>query len=311
MHRFHPRLSLLALLLVVAQGWGQATQPSETPAGTPTLRVIQAGEPPLGSLRLEAQVGKKETLEFTVSTSAEQTLSGKPIAQRAMPTIKMTLETEVTKVDDDGNITFEFEYTNARLRDEAGVAPADLSRMRQTMNLLVGLRGSGVTSDRGLIRKINMQIPRSAGPVVQQQVGGLKQLLKQMFTPFPLNAVGVGAQWEVSEIVKASGIIANQRRIFTVTGVSSDSIDLDVRVIQTASPQPVNLPGLPPGAFMRCRNFVSEGTWKIVLRRDQMFPASAKADGVTNSTLVMRTGDGDAEIRRHTRATMTVQSTPR
>ncbi len=311
MPRFQPRLSLLALLLVVAQGWGQATQPSETLAGTPTLRVIQTGEPPLGALRLEAQAGKKETTELAVSTFSEQTMGGTPLPKRAMPAIKITLETEVTKVDDDGNITFEFEYTNARLRDEVGVAPADLSRMRQTMNLLVGLRGSAVISDRGLTQKINIQMPPGAGPVVQQQVEGMKQLIKQMFTPFPLNAVGVGAQWEVSEAVKVSGIIASQRRIFTVTGVSSDSIELDVRVSQTASPQPVNLPSLPPGAFMRCRNFSSQGTWKLILRRDQIFPASAKTDGVTNSTLVMRTGDGDAEIRRHTRAILTVQSTPR
>ena len=83
---------------------------------TPQVELLNPGVEPRQQLRLKPAINVKETTVMTVKMDMDISASGQSSAAGKIPVSVMTFETKVTKIDPNGDIHYEFAYTNCRYR---------------------------------------------------------------------------------------------------------------------------------------------------------------------------------------------------
>jgi len=262
-------------------------QEVEPPAqiSEPVVRLLDQGAAPQRELRLAPEAGLKQQVEMVMRMNTTVTMNGMQMPAPAMPAIKTVMIIEVTEVAENGDITSTFETT------EAGGADGPLPPMYQGMfDGLVGMSGTTVMTNRGLTRKADMQLPADADPMIRQQVESIEENMTQMSAPFPAEAVGVGAKWEVKQRITSGGITIDQTAVYELVKSNEDVIELAVQISQTAGEQPLNQPGLPPDASITLKSMSSTGSGMLSLLLGHIAPESATMDmdSKVNATMAMQ-----------------------
>ena len=299
---------LLAALLLVAPGLAAqpaetppaATQPAETEPGTPSTRpvvtVLEAGAGPRRPLRFTPKVGVTQVIEMTVHIETEQTLDGEAQPSQKAPPMQYTMETIINAADEAGDISYEFEYKTANIVDEPGVNPFVAEMMRNALKAIEGLRGKGIMTDRGFNKLIKFDRPAGMNPMLLQQLGEMERSMEQLVSPFPAEPVGVGAVWKVESTIRHPGMLIRQTAVVTLLAADGDRVEVRTDMTQTADPQKIEVPGMPP---MKLKSYRAEGTTTTVLRLSGLFPESSKTKLINDtSVLIDRFGD-EQELQQH------------
>jgi hypothetical protein len=145
--------------------------------------------------------------------------------------------------------------------------------MQGAMPSMKGMKGTAVVSARGIHKSINMDMS-TVSPAFQQQMQAMSSSLENMSLPFPEEPVGVGAKWEVKQAMENGGMKTFQKITAELTAVQGNVITLSVKTEQTAPPQPVNNPALPPGATVSLVNLTGAGTGTMKVSLDSLVPTS-------------------------------------
>ncbi len=299
-----PPLALLVVLCVCC--CGRARQPAATqPAQWPVVTLIDAGAEPRQPLRFRAQIGASETLDTTMRVSLRQTVDGTVFPKQKLPLIQVTLEIVVTDVTEEGDIRYEFAYTKADAIGEHGVPPMLVDVTRGPLGSLVGLRGTGVTTDRGFARRAEIKVPAGgASRLLQWHVEKMRQSLEQMTPPFPAEPVGLGATWQVMTTTRQGEFTVRQTALVTLAAAAGDRIELDIEITQDAQPQELRTPGLPP-IFLS--SLKSQGRGKTLLRLDHLMPLFSEFDMVVDTTSTATITDVEQETQQHTEMTFRLE----
>ena len=111
------------------------------------------------------------------------TMEGEGTQSIDMPTIEMTMETEVTSVDTNGDIHVDTLYSGIDVVADPTVPPELVENLRLGMQTIVGLKISSILDPQGNIKAVNFQVPDNWDP-------NLKQMFEQMTNS--LSDLGVG-----------------------------------------------------------------------------------------------------------------------
>jgi hypothetical protein len=62
---------------------------------------------------------------------------------------------------------------------------------------VLGVKGKGVASNRGIVQRFEMELPKNTSPDSIALLGDIKDHLSKLCSPLPEEAVGMGAKWKV------------------------------------------------------------------------------------------------------------------
>jgi hypothetical protein len=114
----------------------------------------------------------------------------------------------------------------------------------------------------------------TVSPAFQQTMQAMSSSLENMSLPFPEEAVGIGAKWEVKQALESGGMRTFQKITVELMSVQGKLVTLGVKTEQTAPPQPVNNPQMPAGATLQLVSLSGTGTGTMKISLDSLVPTS-------------------------------------
>lgn len=304
-------LPQVAETVTVAQASTVAAQPV---APTQAI-VLDPGAAPRRQLRLQLAPGMEETGNTTMKVRMDGFLNGQKLPFPSVPTMKFGMSMKVDKVDANGDSHLTFGYTSADVVANPDTPPMMLDVMRSQLQGLLDHKGAMVISDRGQTKSFQIELPKTLTAAAQNQLDRtMEQLtnsLKQLSAPLPAEPVGLGAKWKVPpQKLSMNGMVVIQTATYELLELQGNTMKLAVTVEQTADPQPLNSPGLPPGASMQLKSLSSNGGGTITMHLDRLFPSQANI--AVNAEAKMQVKDAKlpqgADLLMKSLVEMTLQS---
>lgn len=228
----------------------QQSSPTITPAKTPPqIKLLNSGTGDRQLLRFKPAVGTRQVSLMSFDQTMSMSLSGQAMPGKnttiMLPLVNTTIEMVVTKVDDNGDIHYQFGYQGIDVIARPGMPAAMVDLMKSQMETLRNVRGDFVMSDRGLVKSGQFDLPGNLDPMVRQVLEQLSRSMNQLSFPLPEEAVGVGAKWQTSAPLSIAGINLNQSATYELVSANRNLVNLRIQVAQQAPPQLVTPPGIP------------------------------------------------------------------
>jgi hypothetical protein len=152
--------------------------------------------------------------------------------------------------------------------------PPELVKARRSqVKKLVGLRGSMIVDNQGNTKQANFNTPETLDPNTKKMVEQMVTSLKQLSSPVPSEAVGVGAKWKIPSVT-ANGMTMNENSTYELVDLKDNVASLQVTMEQQAGEQKINPQGLPPGASIDLKSMNSQGNGKRKLALNKVMPIS-------------------------------------
>ena len=297
--------SLSAETPLVVQQPDRGVSPPAANSKTPQVELLNPGVEPRQQLRLKPAIDVKETTVMTVKMDMEISASGRSSPAAKIPVSVMTLETKVTKIDPNGDIHYEFAYTNADITGDTGnIPPAARDAMRSALKSMVGMKGSFIMDNRGFHKGGDIILPQGADNNLKQMVGQMSKSIEQLASPLPAEAVGKGAKWRVSSSSDFSGMNLNNISTYELASWQDGVASLNVSIEQQANPQNITSPQLPPGTTLTLKSFASQGRGATTMRLDRLMPFRSTASVSSNSEMSAKNAGSSEELTITTKMVM-------
>jgi hypothetical protein len=206
-----------------------------------------------------------------------------------LPGMVMIMEVTVKDVSPEGDISSELVMTDASVSDEPGVMPQVAETMKSSLGNLKGLSGKGLTSNRGMNKGTEINMPAGADPQVRQAMDQLKESFANLSSPLPEEAVGAGAKWEVTVPLKSQGMSIDQTTTYELVSLNEDTLNTKVSINQTAPKQKVQSPAMP-NMKLDLLKMSGTGTGEVSRNLGQLLPLSGAITSHTD--LLMGVGVG-------------------
>jgi hypothetical protein len=276
------------------------TQLSKESVKNPTaannqIELVNAGAEPRQQLRFAPPANTKQTVQMTMKMDAAMSVGGQTQPTMATPPMKMTMQTEVTKVDANGDIHANFSYSDADVVTDAKTPPEMASAMRSQLKKIVGMRGSMVIDNQGNTKDVSLDVPETADPNTKQMVQQTVNSLKQISSPVPTEAVGVGAKWRYPSSITANGMTLNQTANYELIDLKDNVATMQVNVEQQAAGQKMNQPGMPPGASVDLKSLKSQGNGKVKMALNRILPVNSEMSVRSNMEMAVKEPGSEKE----------------
>ena len=252
-----------------------------TPTAKSQIQLISQGAEPRQALRIKPTIGTKEAVNMRMKIDLVTTIAGKTSPAFKMPTNVFKLNSVVKNVESNGDINYEFAYSDVDVVGDTNLPSAVVAKMRAEMKKLQGLKGSIIVDNRGQTKKVNFTVPPEIDPSFMQMINQMSSSIEQLSAPVPQEAVGIGAKWQVANGVNVSGMAINQVATYELVDFKDDVATLNVNIGQQApKAQKLNLPQSPKGITMTVKSYIGNGQGRMVISLNKLMPIS--------STLTMR-----------------------
>jgi hypothetical protein len=290
--------------LVVQQPAGEVSAPRSDMKPV-QVELLNPGVEPRQQLRLKPSLGVIKTTTMAVKMQMEVSTAGRSTNVNKVPTMVLTIDTKATKIDANGDIHYEFLYTNADIAaDTPNLPTAALDSMRSAVKQLVGLKGSFIMDSRGANKGGSFTVSQEVDNNVKQMVQNMSKSLQQLASPLPTEAIGKGAKWRISFPFNASGMNVNQTATYELIGLQDGVATLKTSVEQQANPQNLTLPQLPAGSTMALKSFASQGQGEVIMRLDQLMPVRSVISINSNSEMIIKVAGNPEELTMKTKLLM-------
>lgn len=293
--------SLVGLLLWSARGV------ADEPENVPRLEVklIHAGEEPRRELRYKFKRDAHEEMVMSMKMGMATEIAGQKLPTFQVPTMEMTMTADVKDIQID-KINYAFELSGAKLLDDENVPEPVSKAMTDSLMKVIGLGGESTLNDRGRTLSAKMNVPESAPADVRQILDGMQRSMQNVGAPMPDEPVGVGAVWEVQMDLELNGMQITQVATYTLKKLTSDSIDTDLTMKQSAKKQQMKLPNLPPGTSVELQSLDGHGSGSMTLSFDRLVPKS-KLELVTVTDAVITTAGMEQPMKSSTSVVLGVR----
>ena len=297
--------SLSAETSLVVQQPDRSVSAPAVNSKTPQVELLNPGVEPRQQLRLKPAINVKETTVMTVKMDMEISVSGRSSPVGKIPVSVMTFETKVTRIDPNGDIHYEFAYTNADITGDTGnIPPAARDAMRSALKSMVGVKGSFIMDNRGFHKGGDIILPEGADNNLKKMVGQMSKSLEQLTSPLPAEAVGKGAKWRVSSSSDFSGMNVNDIYTYELAGWQDGVASLNVSIKQQANPQNITSPQLPPGTTFTLKSLASQGRGSATGRLDKLMPFRSTMSVSSNSEMSAKKAGISEELTITTKMVM-------
>lgn len=264
--------ALASAMLVLASGPARA---AEEPPAEPVLKLASPGRPPLKALRYRVQPGQRGAVTLSMTTAIAMSVGGQELPAAPAPETRCRFDYHVTGITPAGDIRYEFEIGGFEAVARPDVPAAVLEATRGALAAVKGLRGHIVVTTRGITREADIEMPSDAPPPLRAMADSLRQSARQFSAPLPEEAVGAGARWDTTYRMTMNGVTLEQTGRQELTEIDGDRGRLTIAITQTAPPQPIQDPSLPPGTRVNLVSMSSTGTAESVFELTRLTPVSA------------------------------------
>lgn len=251
-----------------------------------TVTLLEPGAEPREALRFRPEAGTMSTAAMSMRMSVRQQLSGMQMPETKIPSSNIVIDLAVTDVEDDGDIHYTMKVTKVDVADEPGVMPQVSAAMRQSLAGLVGLEGSFVMDDRGLVKQADFHAQPGMNAAAQQQLGSIRESIRQMSVPLPEQPIGIGAKWQTETLTNPSGFDLKQKTTYELVSRDGNAMTLNAEIEQTADPQELESPA--PGVSMRLASFSSTGTGQVSMMLNRIMPTRSSMQAESDVTMTVK-----------------------
>lgn len=294
--------TLLLFLLPSATLWA-----GKDKSNLPQVKLLDRGKGKRQKLRYKLARGAKERMQVDMDMSMNLTMGGQALVDTRIPTIRMRMDMDVADVTKQGHMRFQFRYVDVKLLDTPGVEPMMKASMEQALAGLESMHGHALITDRGITIEGSFETGSQVDPQLQQLAASLEQSIQQLSAPLPVEAVGVGARWEVRTHIESNGVNLQQTARYELVELRGDRFKCKVTITQTAKAQQIQAPNLPPGAQMELVSMKGNGSGELDARLDRLTPVSNAAIA---SDMQMRMHAGGQAQKMGMRISMGMKVTP-
>lgn len=247
-----------------------------SPAVQPRVELLNAGAEPKQELRYKPTANAKQSVTITTDMDLVSTVSGQSMPKVKVPRSVMKMDVLVNQVDTNGDIHYQYAYTDADVLADQAVQPEVVNTMRSAIKKMVGFKGTAVIDNRGQVKSSNFDIPDKLDAVSRKLLEQVSGSLSQLSSPVPTEAVGKGAKWRVSTPLNLGGMNLSQSATYELADLKDNVATLNVTMEQQAKSQDLPAPGLPEGATLTIKSFNSQGQGQMIMRLDAAVPTQAK-----------------------------------
>ncbi|MBD2356495.1 hypothetical protein H6G41_18000 [Tolypothrix sp. FACHB-123] len=262
------------------------------PKTSPTAKnkpiVVELLNPGTGDkqqLRFQPQVNFQQTSNMTMKIDMEMLIAGQALPSIKQPATVATIQSKVTNIDANGDIHFEFSYSDIDLVGDTNLPPQLLNQLRSQIQKLRGVKGTAIVDNRGYTKKTNMDVPTGLDPNLKQMMQQMLSSIEQFSSPLPQEAVGIGSQWRVSSTLNLGGMNFQQITTYQLENLKDGVATLKVGVEQIASPQKLTTPGLPKGVTLNLKSYKGTGQGQIIMALNQLMPIKSTMSLVSNTEM--------------------------
>jgi hypothetical protein len=229
-------------------------------------------------------------------------MNGMALPAQSIPATLMNTKVDVTDVAANGDAEVRVEIVRVDL-DTVGANPMMVAQMRPALAPLNGVSMTYRIAPNGQVA--NLVFSANTPPEVQaaQALGSTEQLSVAL----PTEPVGVGARWKASRAVQQNGLTLQQDMEYTVTSLASDSVVLDLVLVQSAKDQKLALPGAPPGTEATLRSLDGRGTSSVTIRFNRVQPQMSMT---LKALMVMEINAGGEAATMNQTMTMDLKTVP-
>jgi hypothetical protein len=223
----------------------EASDELVTPPGKGSVVVLlEPGAEPRAPLRYKLTNGKRAAMDILMTMSMEITMNGQKQPTAAIPPMRIVMETTITEVMSENEASYFFRVTDAGVAETAGYDPAAVSLLNTQLATIIGAKGTAKVDSRGFNTDVTMDLPAGLDPQMRQMMESTRQSIEQMSSPLPEEAVGLGAKWELRQLIEQSGMKMKQRTRFTYVEGDGASGKLEAETKQIAENQKITTNGV-------------------------------------------------------------------
>jgi hypothetical protein len=247
-----------------------------TPAPIPEAKIVveNAGEGEKIALRYEYTAGVVTTAVMEMKMGMQMTMGAMQQPMTNLPMMKMSMKLTNREVKTSGNLVYDFILDSVDVVPEADTPPAVVDSMRTALKDIMGMNGNAEVTGRGITTSADMRMPKNTNPQLAGMMDSMKQQMSQMSVPLPEEPVGQGASWTVTTQLTTGGMLVTNQYKYTLAKVEGKVIEMKVALLQTAEPQELKNPQLPPDVKLKLQEFKSSGNGTVKMDLTKMVPTS-------------------------------------
>jgi hypothetical protein len=275
-------------VMAAAQQPAIAPKPAATPnppPSRPVVELLSAGAEPRQILRYKPAVKSKQTATMTMNMEMGMSIAGEAVPIGNLPGTAITFETLVNRVDPNGDIHYQFRYTNVDLVGSSKLPPAQRAQLLTQVQKLKGIRGTVVVDDRGQTKFGKFDLPPDLDGADKKMLKQISNSVDQLSSPLPEPALGLGAKWRVISAPKLNGMQLKQITTFDMVSVQAGSMTLNVVQEQQAPPQQMSPTQLPKGKTLNLKSLAGKGQGQILVKLDRIVPITSNLSAQIQSEM--------------------------
>jgi hypothetical protein len=279
-------LPLCLLVLGVSAAASREQSPAVKTSGAPTIgnqatiTVLAKGAEPRTRLRYMAVRAYTDHMTLRMDQSVVMEMSSEAVLPLRLVSTRGA-DITVTDVQASGDISFAVTFTPIGLETGPGGVPSndpkfqDLALAVQGVNgVIKSLTGNCTISDRGLPRWAQFDMSKVTDPMQRQILEPVVTAVKNVSTPLPEEAIGIGARWEVRRSPGDDNVQTPRKTVFKLAALEGHLMRLTATMDQPAPSAPFDGLDLPPGTEARVRKYDYSGSGTLTLRLDTLVPSS-------------------------------------
>lgn len=270
------------------------------------VKLLENGRFPRQKLRLTPIPDTKQTATMTVNTDLVLSVNGQVNPQSDIPKIKMDIEGKITKVAKNGDIYSEFFYTNTEVISKSNTNLEPLEQMRSQLKKIEGFKITIVNDDRGNSKETNFDVPEDLDPAMKSFLESTLNSLKEISSPFPVEPVGIGARWQVTNNLILDGINITQIETYELIDRKGNTITIALNVEQNVDSQEINAPKMPPGVEMEVISYEGKSSGTMKMELNKILPVEYSAEANTNNKIKVTNTNNSQEIITETKLNLRV-----
>ncbi len=302
------RAVVLTLAVILAVGpWLEA---QDKGAAEPSLKVelVSTGTGARKELRFKPKVGSKQKMTMTMAMTQEVSVDGNKLPVPGLPGQQFTIDFEIKEVASNGDVTYGFKFSEVKLLQDEGANPAAVAAMNAMLKPMMGATGTGQVTNRGLTKSAKFDLPENAPAQLKSMIDSMKDSINRISTPLPAEAVGVGAQWKVTQDLNSGGIQMTQTSTHELKSISDDGFDVAIKIEQAAGEQEVQAAMMPIGSKMKLNSMKSSGEGTSSMVFAALNPKKSQVKVLSDASMRMTIGGNEQAMEFSTTMEMSVEA---
>jgi hypothetical protein len=228
--------------------------------------VTEPGAAPRRALRYKFKVGVTEYLEMDMKLSLAMTMGDRAAPKTELPTVRNTIRIDAKELTPEGDLRCTFKTEKVDVLKDVQVDAKMREGLEKELAGIVGMHGKARISTRGVASESEFELAPNASPNLSAQLDNLRESIRQMYVPLPVEEVGTGAKWDVTSRLPLGGALVDTKTSYVVTKLEAEGLQADVEVSMIAPPhQTMRLGTLPAGANASLESLTGKGNGKVSL----------------------------------------------